>query len=75
LPGGSSILVIVDVTSIPDIKRGDIVTLIGKDSSEEIDVEQLAFSAGTTTNELLSRLSDSLLKRIWLKSRTSEIEL
>ncbi len=57
---------IVDVTNIPDIERGDIVTLIGKDGSEEIAVEQVAFSAGTITNELLSRLSDSRLKRIFL---------
>lgn len=56
----------VDVTNIPDIKRGDIVTLIGKDGSDEITVEQAAFSAGTITNELLSRLSDSRLKRIIL---------
>jgi serine/alanine racemase len=57
---------IVDVTNIPDIKRGDIVTLIGKDGSEEIAVEQVAFRAGTITNELLSRLSDSRLKRIYI---------
>lgn len=49
-----------DVTDIPDIKRGDAVTLIGKDGSEEITAEEVAFSAGTITNELLSRLSDRL---------------
>jgi serine/alanine racemase len=56
----------VDVTHIPNIKRGDIVTLIGKDGSEEIAVEQVALSAGTITNELLSRLSNSRLHRIFL---------
>ncbi|HZK19419.1 MAG TPA: serine racemase VanT catalytic subunit [Treponemataceae bacterium] len=51
---------IVDVTDIPDIKRGDIATLIGKDGAEEIKAEQMAENAGTITNELLSRLSGRL---------------
>ncbi len=57
---------IADVTDIPDMRRGDIVTLIGMDGREEIAAEQVAFSAGTITNELLSRLSDSRLKRVFL---------
>lgn len=57
---------IADVTDIPDIKRGNVVTLIGKDGSEKITSEQVAFSAGTITNELLSRLSDTRLERIFL---------
>ena len=56
---------VADVTGIPDIMRGDIATLIGKDGSEEITAEQVACSAGTITNELLSRLSDSRLKRVF----------
>jgi serine/alanine racemase len=55
---------IVDVTNIPNIKRGDIVTLIGKDGSEEITVEQVADNAGTISNELLSRLNECRLNRI-----------
>lgn len=39
----------------------NVVTLIGKDGSEKITSEQVAFSAGTITNELLSRLSDTRL--------------
>lgn len=57
---------IADVTKLPDIKRGDIVTLIGKDGSEEITAEQAALNAGTITNELLSRLSDRL-ERVFFK--------
>jgi serine/alanine racemase len=53
-----------DVSGIPDVQRGDIVTLIGKDGSEEITAEQVAASDGTITNELLSRLSESRLKRV-----------
>ncbi len=53
----------VDVTGVPDVKRGDVVTLIGSDGAEIITAEQTAVGAGTITNELLSRLSDSRLGR------------
>ncbi len=56
---------IVDVTDIPDAQIGDVVTLIGRDGSEEITAEQVAFHAETITNELLSRLSDYRLKRVF----------
>lgn len=52
----------IDVTGIPEVVRGDIVTLIGKDGSEEITSEQAAEAAGTITNELLSRLGSRLEK-------------
>lgn len=51
---------IADITDVPGIKRGDVVTLIGKDGSEEITAEQVAANAGTITNELLSRLGTRL---------------
>ncbi len=57
----------VDVTDIPVVKRGDIATLIGKDGSEKITAEQVAANAGTITNELLSRLGTRLEKIIWCK--------
>ena len=50
----------VDVTEIPDVKRGDVVTLIGTDGAEEIRAEQVSEDAGTITNELLSRLGGRL---------------
>ena len=49
-----------DVTDIPDIARGDVVTFIGQDGEEEIRAEEMAESAGTITNELLSRLGGRL---------------
>lgn len=52
-----------DVTDIPDVRRGNVVTLIGEDGSEKITAEQVAASRETITNELLSRLSESRLKR------------
>lgn len=51
-----------DVSGCPGIKRGDIVTLIGRDGGEEITAEQAAANAGTITNELLSRLSERLAR-------------
>lgn len=54
-----------DVTGLPGIKRGDVVTLIGRDGSEEIPAEEAAANAGTITNELLSRLSGRL-ERVYL---------
>lgn len=55
-----------DVTEIPEVNRGDIVTLIGKDGFEEITAEQAADQAGTITNELLSRLNACRLERVFL---------
>ncbi|MPN34879.1 Alanine racemase 1 [bioreactor metagenome] len=60
----------VDVTGIPDVKRGDVVTLIGRDGSEEIRAEQAAADAGTITNELLGRLG-SRLERVFYHTHLS----
>lgn len=40
----------VDVTDIEGVKKGDEVTLIGKDGAEEISVEKMAELAGDTFN-------------------------
>lgn len=55
----------VDVTGIPDVKAGDIATIVGQDGEESILPEQLAGNAGTIANELLSRLG-SRLQRIYV---------
>ncbi len=46
----------VDVTDIPGVQTGMAATLIGRDGGEEITAAQMADSAGTISNELLSRL-------------------
>ncbi len=56
----------VDVTDIPDVKRGDVVTLIGTDGGETRRAEDVAEEAGTITNELLSRLG-ARLERIFIQ--------
>jgi len=46
----------VDITDIPDVKQGDIATLIGRDGEHCITAEAVATESDTLTNELLSRL-------------------
>lgn len=46
-----------DVTDIPDIKRNDVVTLIGRDGDEEITVEEIAALAGTFNYEFVCDLN------------------
>lgn len=55
---------LIDVTEIEDVKEGDVVTLVGRDGKEEIQMSELADRAGTIANELFSRLG-SRLKRIY----------
>lgn len=50
----------VDVTDIPDVKVGIVVTLIGKDGNEEIAAPMVADNSESITNELLSRMGQRL---------------
>lgn len=56
----------INVTNIPEIKAGDIVTLIG--NTPEITIEDVAERAGTITNEILSRLG-SRLHKVYIEKR------
>lgn len=49
---------VIDATKIPNIKQGDIVTLIG--GEKEILAEEISSKSDTITNELLCRLGDRL---------------
>lgn len=51
---------LVDVSELPEISPGDVVTLIGRDGGQVIQAEDLAVRCGTITNELLSRLGSRL---------------
>lgn len=55
----------VDVTEIEGVRQGDAATLIGRDGAEAIAAEEVAASAGTIVNEVLSRLGPRL-QRIYL---------
>jgi alanine racemase len=53
-------VVMVDVTDVPGVRDGDVVTLIGSDGAERVTAEELAENAGTINYEILARLSPSL---------------
>jgi alanine racemase len=53
-------IVLVDVTDVPEVRTGDVATLIGRDGSDGISVEELGENAGTINYEILARLSPSL---------------
>jgi alanine racemase len=46
-------LTTIDVTSVPDVALGDVVTIYGKDGREEIGVSDVAREINTVTSELL----------------------
>lgn len=46
-----------DVTSIPDVRMGDIVTLIGTDGNETISADDMAHIAGTIGYEIVCSIS------------------
>jgi alanine racemase len=58
--------IMVDVTDIGGVKVGDEVTLIGKDGTEEIRVEELASIVGTIPYEITCRLGKRV-KRLYLE--------
>ena len=55
----------LDVTDVPDICRGDIVTFIGQSGAEYISPSEMAKNAGISVNELASRLG-SRLDRLYM---------
>lgn len=51
---------LVDVTDISDVKRGDIATVLGRDGAVLLRTEDIAESCGTISNELLAGLGSRL---------------
>lgn len=51
---------LVDATDVPDVRPGDVATLIGRDGAAQISAVDLARQCGVLTNELLSRLGGRL---------------
>ncbi len=47
----------VDVTDVPEVREGDVATLIGCDGGWAVSAEELAELAGTINYEILARLS------------------
>ena len=47
----------IDVTEIPDVMRGDVVTLIGCDGDQEVTAEEVAEWSDTINYEVVSRIA------------------
>lgn len=58
--------IMVDVTDIDDIKRGDVVTLIGTDGKEYISVEEIADLAGTFNYEFVCDIGKRIPRNYYL---------
>ncbi len=58
-------LTMIDVTHIPEIKAGEIVTLIGEDGKSAISADDLAKWAGTINYEIVDRINP-LLPRVMI---------
>ena len=50
-------MLMVDVTDVPGVNAGDLVTLIGEDGAATIGVDELARWAGTVNYEILCGIS------------------
>jgi len=55
---------LVDVSSIPNVKAGDIAVIIGQSGQESITACDIAEQTGTIANEILSRLGERLERRM-----------
>ena len=49
--------IVVDVSAIPDVRAGDIATLVGTDGAETLPAGALAASVGTTPHEITTALT------------------
>ena len=50
----------IDVTEIPNVQRGDIATLIGRDRDQEITAEDIAQWSDTINYEVVSRIASHI---------------
>ena len=57
-------LTMIEVTDIPEVTEGDVVTLLGRDGDEVISAEQLAACAGTINYEIVTRAAPGAPRRL-----------
>ncbi len=57
---------VIDVSSVPNVKAGDPVVIIGKQKSQEISAEEVAEIASTINYEIVTRIN-ALIPRIAIK--------
>ncbi|MGB8929773.1 MAG: alanine racemase [Anaeromyxobacteraceae bacterium] len=56
----------VDVTALPEVHQGDVVTLLGRDGDEKVDADELAALADTISWEVLTAIT-SRVPRLYVK--------
>lgn len=52
----------IDITGIPGTRIGDLVTIIGQQGDQNININQLALQSGTIAAELMMRLGGNLVR-------------
>jgi alanine racemase len=58
-----------DVTAVPDVRAGDVATLIGRDGDERVDADELAALADTISWEILAGIT-ARVPRLFLRDGT-----
>lgn len=66
-------LIMVDITDMPEVRVGDIVTLFGQDGAREIPVEECATKANTIVYEITSGIGPRVARVFKIKDRVVEI--
>ncbi len=56
----------VDVTAVPDVRVGDVATLLGRDGEERVDADELATLADTISWEILAGVA-ARVPRLYLR--------
>ena len=55
-------MIVIDLTGIPGVRAGEVVTMIGRDGADEITACEVAERAGVSHYELLTRLNPLIQK-------------
>lgn len=58
-------MTVVDITRVPEVQAGEVVTFVGRDGDERISLEEFATWAGTINYEILTGFARRV-PRIWL---------
>jgi alanine racemase len=65
----------IDITDIKEAKIGDKVVVVGKQGSNEIDVNDLAQTSGTIAGELMTRLGRGIPRQYKMESQDVMTEI
>jgi alanine racemase len=56
----------VDATAVPEVRPGDVATLLGRDGDERVDADELATLADTISWEILAGIT-ARVPRLYLR--------